>query len=155
MDDIRIPFTMQAAVAPDGPSPDPFEGRLPPGWVRIPVSLRVALPAEVLDGTAGAAGTPVAIVPHDLRLGGEPWCVARQSLPSGRHTEQRAAGMGSAGHDIRAGSAAAGHPPVAQHGQASRLHRLRRLPRLHGRPGAPSAHPWRGRVRARGATAGT
>ena len=73
MDDIRIPFTMQAAVAPDGPSPDPFEGRLPPGWVRIPVSLRVALPAEVLDGTAGAAGTPVAIMPHDLRLGGEPW----------------------------------------------------------------------------------
>ena len=81
MDDISLPFTMQATVVHGEPPPsDPLdEGPLPSGWVRIPVSFQITLPTELSEG-GGRRGTPpsgadakVALVPHSLRLGtGQP-----------------------------------------------------------------------------------
>ncbi len=83
VDDVRLPFSMNATVTygdppPRGPLPDP----LPPGWVRIPVSFQVMLPVEIMQqpaacggsssASAGTPGATVSIVPHSLRLGTEP-----------------------------------------------------------------------------------
>ncbi len=78
MDDVLIPFTMQATVTYGEPPPplDPLDdGPLPLGWVRIPVSFQITLPPELLEGASrgGAAhadlDAPIPIVPHSLRLG--------------------------------------------------------------------------------------
>ncbi len=78
MDKARLPFTMKATVTYTDAPPEPLPDRLLPGWVRIPVSFQVMLPAEVMEGarqgspSAGSdhgSGTPVSIVPHSLRLG--------------------------------------------------------------------------------------
>ena len=79
MDEARLPFTMNATVSYGTSPPEPLPDRLPPGWVRIPVSFQVMLPAEVMEGarqggasSAGSGhgpGTPMSIVPHSLRLG--------------------------------------------------------------------------------------
>ena len=89
MDEARLPFTMNATVSYGTSPPEPLPDRLPPGWVRIPVSFQVTLPAEVMEGarqgspSTGAGhgpGTSVSIVPHSLRLdagagskGGRSW----------------------------------------------------------------------------------
>ena len=74
-DEARLPFTMNATVSYGASPPEPLPDRLPPGWVRIPVSFQVMLPAEVMEGarqdspSAGSGhgpGTPVLIVPHSL-----------------------------------------------------------------------------------------
>ncbi len=78
MDVARLPFTMNATVSYGDAPPEPLPDRLPPGWVRIPVSFQVMLPAEVMEGARQGApsaasghgpGTSVSIVPHSLRLG--------------------------------------------------------------------------------------
>ncbi len=50
MDDVTLPFTMTASVSSGGAAPDaPLPEQLPPGWVRIPVTIEVMLPPEVAD----------------------------------------------------------------------------------------------------------
>ncbi len=39
MDEVRLPFTMQATVARGGRPPEPIPDPLLPGWVRIPVTI--------------------------------------------------------------------------------------------------------------------
>ncbi len=80
MDDVLIPFTMQATVTYGEPPPaDPLDdGPLPLGWVRIPVSFQITLPPEVLEGASqggaahAATDATIPIVPHSLRLGTDP-----------------------------------------------------------------------------------
>ena len=79
LNEARLPFTMNAAVSYGASPPKPLPDQLPPGWVRIPVSFQIMLPAEVMEGarrggasSAGSGhgpGTSVSIVPHSLRLG--------------------------------------------------------------------------------------
>ncbi len=48
--DVKLPFTMSAAVsAGDLPPDQRLPERLPPGWVRIPITIEVMLPVEVMD----------------------------------------------------------------------------------------------------------
>ncbi len=78
VDDVRLPFTMNATVTyGDPPSRDPLPDPLPPGWVRIPISFQVMLPEEIMQqawcggsssASAGTAGAPASIAPHSLRL---------------------------------------------------------------------------------------
>ncbi len=50
MDHVKLPFTMSAAVsAGDAPPDAPLLEQLPPGWVRIPVTIEIMLPSEVVD----------------------------------------------------------------------------------------------------------
>ncbi|MGI4746626.1 MAG: polymorphic toxin type 50 domain-containing protein [Janthinobacterium lividum] len=83
MNEVRLPFTMKATVTYGGAPPEPLPDQLPPGWVRIPVSFQVTLPAEVMEharqggssaGSGHGPGASVSIVPHSLRLetGGHP-----------------------------------------------------------------------------------
>ena len=70
---------MNAKVSYGTSPPELLPDRLPPGWVRLPVSFQVMLPAEVMEGarqvgasSAGSGhgpGTSVSIMPHSLRLG--------------------------------------------------------------------------------------
>lgn len=78
MNEARLPFTMNARVSYGDPPPEPFSDQLPPGWIRIPVSFQVTLPAEVMEqarqggssaGSGDGPGPSVSIVPHSLRLG--------------------------------------------------------------------------------------
>ena len=78
MDKARLPFTMKATVTYTDAPPELLPDRLPPGWVRIPVSFQVMLPAEVMEGarhggpstgSGHGPGASVSIVPHSLRLG--------------------------------------------------------------------------------------
>ncbi len=70
---------MNAIVTYGDPPPrDPLPEPLPPGWVCIPVSFQVMLPAEFMEqathggSSAASAGTSASIVPHSLRLGTGP-----------------------------------------------------------------------------------
>lgn len=83
MNEARLPFTMKATVTRGGAPPEPLPDQLPPGWVRIPVSFQVTLPAEAMEhtrqggpsvGSGHGLGASVSIVPHSLRLdtGGHP-----------------------------------------------------------------------------------
>ncbi len=60
MDDVKLPFTMTATVSPGDAAPvAPLSGLLPPGWVRIPVTIEIMLPSELADrlqapGSGGA-----------------------------------------------------------------------------------------------------
>ena len=49
MHDVKLPFTMTATVSSGDAPSVPLPGPLPPGWVRIPVTIEVMLPAEVAD----------------------------------------------------------------------------------------------------------
>ena len=49
MDDVKLPFTMTATVSSGGTAPVAPSGPLPPGWVRIPVTIEVMLPPELAD----------------------------------------------------------------------------------------------------------
>ena len=78
MNEARLPFTMKATVTYGGALPEPLPDQLPPGWVRIPVSFQVTLPAEAMEharqggssaGSGDGPGPSVSIVPHSLRLG--------------------------------------------------------------------------------------
>ena len=78
MNEARLPFTMKATVTYGGAPREPLPAQLLPGWVRIPVSFQVTLPAEAMEharqggSSAGSGHGPVAsvsIVPHSLRVG--------------------------------------------------------------------------------------
>ncbi len=78
MNEARLPFTMKATVTYGDSPPEPLPDQLPPGWVRIPVSFQVTLPAWVMEharqggpsaGSDHGSRPSVSIVPHSLRLG--------------------------------------------------------------------------------------
>ncbi len=78
MNEARLPFTMKATVTYGGAPREPLPDQLPPGWVRIPVSFQVTLPAEAMKhasqggsaaGSGHGPGASVSIVPHSLRVG--------------------------------------------------------------------------------------
>ena len=133
MDDVLIPFTMQATVTyGEPPPPDPLDdGPLPLGWVRIPVSFQITLPPEVLEGASrgGAAhpgpDAPIPIVPHSLRLGSGPHA-------EGGRTWQDFGALLEALDDAPSPPASA---PLAPDGQAA-------APRHAPYPAAPLP-PWR------------
>ena len=50
MPDIHLPFSMTADISLGAaPLAAPEDDPLPPGWVRIPVSFQITLPAGTLD----------------------------------------------------------------------------------------------------------
>lgn len=49
LDQARLAFRMKANVDRAASSTDALPDLLPPGWVRIPVSFQVTLPAEIMD----------------------------------------------------------------------------------------------------------
>ena len=75
MNEVRLPFTMQATVTRGGPPPEPIPDPLPPGWVRIPVALQVNLSDAMADhlldgGTAWDADdvAGLAVVTNSMRF---------------------------------------------------------------------------------------
>ncbi|MGI4745973.1 MAG: polymorphic toxin type 50 domain-containing protein [Janthinobacterium lividum] len=69
---------MKATVTYGDAPPEPLPDQLRSGWMRIPVSFQVTLPAEVMEhtrqggssvGSGHGSGASVSIVPHSLRLG--------------------------------------------------------------------------------------
>ncbi len=58
MDDVKLPFTMMASVSAGGATPDaPLPDLLPPGWVRLPVTIEIMLPPEVVEHLQAAEGS--------------------------------------------------------------------------------------------------
>ena len=61
MSEIQLPFSMQAEISVGAARvAEPDDDPLPPGWVRIPVSFQITLPAGLMDRAAAgqAAMTP-------------------------------------------------------------------------------------------------
>ncbi len=112
MDDVRLPFTMNATVTfGDPPEWNPLPDPLPPDWIRIPVSFAVYLPVEIWQRAMREGWTPalaeavsaqISIVPHSLRLGTGP-------KQDGDRTWQDFDALFDALHD---GSASPALPPV-------------------------------------------
>ena len=61
MDDVKLPFTMTAAVSTADAAADATQQQqpLPPGWVRIPVTIKIMLPMGLVE-QPGAAEAPAA-----------------------------------------------------------------------------------------------
>ena len=67
MDEARLPFTMNATVSYGTLSPEPLPDQLLPGWVRIPVSFQVMLPAEVIEGARQGAPLRDRVAVREIR----------------------------------------------------------------------------------------
>ena len=59
MHDVKLPFAMSASVSTgDTPPVALLPDLLPPGWVRLPVTIEIVLPAEVVDHLQAAGAGP-------------------------------------------------------------------------------------------------